>query len=193
MDILNKRTTLVLNKSWQAVNEKTAAEALVGVYSGSFLALNICYHEESTPEMEPMDWDQWKNVEVKDGDFYVRTVKSKIKIPSVVICKKYNKIHLKKPTLTMDAIRRRDKDICQYSGKKIHPSQASVDHVVAASKGGKKTWENLVYCDKKINNKKGSKSVGEAGLKLQRQPFEPKPVTFSSLIEPRHEHWKLFL
>lgn len=193
MDLLNSKTTLVLNAFWQPIGEKTAAEALCRLYSGAFSALDISPGEEEQPNMVIMNWEQWEKLAVKSEDIYILSTKGRIKIPHVIISKNYKKIHFKQPKLTFDAIIKRDKQICQYSGRKIDASEISIDHVIPLSKGGKNTWDNLVCCDKKINNKKSNKTPKEAGLSLIRAPFEPKPVVASSFIQPRNKYWEPFL
>ena len=45
-----------------------------------------------------------------------------------------------------------------------------MDHVVPRSRGGGSTWENLVACCFKCNNKKGDRTPQEAGMTLAKRP-----------------------
>jgi len=193
MDILDKKTTLVLNKNWLAVSDRTAADAICDVYSGNYFALFIKYNNTSTPEMDPLDWEDWEKLPIEDGDFYICSIRKKIKIPTVIISKNYNKIHTKRKSLSLNSIRERDKNICQYSGEEVDPENANIDHIIPVSRGGKSSWTNMVYCKKEINFFKKNRTPDEAGLKLIKTPKEPIPTIPSALIKPLVNDWKLFL
>jgi 5-methylcytosine-specific restriction endonuclease McrA len=45
-----------------------------------------------------------------------------------------------------------------------------MDHVLAASRGGKWEWENLVTACSSCNVKKGNKTLEEARMKLMKSP-----------------------
>jgi hypothetical protein len=51
-----------------------------------------------------------------------------------------------------------------------------MDHVLAASRGGKWEWENLVTACSSCNVKKGDKTLEEAHMKLLKPPREPKEL-----------------
>tara|TARA_Y100001936_G_C16050729_1_gene657617 strand:- start:300 stop:791 length:492 start_codon:yes stop_codon:yes gene_type:complete len=63
----------------------------------------------------------------------------------------------------------RDKGVCQYCCKKLSYSDATVDHVLPKSRGGKETWANLVTCCAPCNSKKGNKTPKEANMRLLRK------------------------
>ena len=56
---------------------------------------------------------------------------------------------------------------CEYCGDSIivggevHPKRASIDHVIALSKGGDHTYSNVVSCCMECNSSKGAKDVNE--------------------------------
>ena len=96
--------------------------------------------------------------------------------------------------LTKANIRKRDGGVCQYTGKKINANQGNIDHVIPVSRGGANTWNNLVYCNKEINTKKGNKLPEEAGLNLIKQPEEPgTSIPLTNLTKANHQDWKLFI
>lgn len=68
----------------------------------------------------------------------------------------------------------RDDGQCAYCSKKLHLSNATLDHVIPRSRGGKDTWENLVLACKKCNMKKADRMPAEAGMKLLVQPHVPR-------------------
>lgn len=67
----------------------------------------------------------------------------------------------------------RDKHCCQYCGQRLPSSELTLDHVIPASQGGRKDWENIVTCCVECNRRKGGKTPGQAGLQLVRFPKQP--------------------
>jgi len=64
--------------------------------------------------------------------------------------------------------------------------QASLDHVVPRSRGGKEAWDNLVWSSKDVHTKKGNRLPHEAGLKLLGVPRAPKELPVTALIRNAH-------
>lgn len=202
MNILNKVLTLSLNSAWQPIGHKTVQDAMGDLFSENYLALNVEYEKHSDGswdfngicDMLPLEWSEWVNLEIRDFDFYVRTTKLKIRVPTILICKTYDKIPKTRMKLTKSNIRKRDGGVCQYTGKKINANQGNIDHVIPVSRGGANTWNNLVYCNKEINTKKGNKLPEEAGLNLIKQPEEPNTsIPLANLTKANHQDWKLFI
>ena len=50
--------------------------------------------------------------------------------------------------------RKKSSGICHYCGRKFHPSELTMDHIVPIARGGKTTKGNVVPCCKECNNKK---------------------------------------
>ncbi len=65
----------------------------------------------------------------------------------------------------------RDNHTCQYCGKS--GSTMTIDHIVPKSRGGKETWSNMVVCCARCNNRKGDRTLEEAGMKLTGTPYRP--------------------
>ena len=88
----------------------------------------------------------------------------------------------------------RDAHKCQYCYEKFPHSKLTLDHVIPKSKGGDKSWGNLVTCCSKCNQKKGSKTPEEANMKLLRVPTLPR---FNVLRTKPHVKipfsWKRFI
>lgn len=72
----------------------------------------------------------------------------------------------------------RDNYTCTYCGTKLHSRNATVDHIVPQSKGGKNSWMNTITSCKKCNNSKGDKYLHETKLVMHKQPFVPSLWTF---------------
>jgi len=209
-NVANKLVTLNLNANWQPIGFKIVKDAIIdmcGVGTGgkpTSLALDINYEmdDDGNPlldqplDMNPVSWDEWIKLPVRDWDLSINSVHMTVRVPTVIISTTYAKMPLKRflarPSKT--AIYNRDAGICQYSGKKIARKEASVDHIVPKSKGGEDSWTNLVLCSKEINLKKGNKSNKELGLKLMKEPKKPNPVPMYTLIQDvKHDDWKHFL
>jgi 5-methylcytosine-specific restriction endonuclease McrA len=77
----------------------------------------------------------------------------------------------------------------------LRPEEGSLDHVMPRSRGGKNTWENLVWSSKDVNARKGNRLPHEAGLKLLTVPRAPKELPVTALIRNAHAipEWKLFV
>jgi 5-methylcytosine-specific restriction endonuclease McrA len=73
----------------------------------------------------------------------------------------------------------RDGFRCQYCGEKKSMRDLNYDHVVPRVKGGRTTWENIVTSCYACNDRKGSRTPEEAGMRLRKKPFKPNrlPVT----------------
>src|SRR3954447_9799020 len=81
---------------------------------------------------------------------------------------------------------RRDGNRCQYTGRTLRADEGSLDHIVPRSRGGKDTWENLVWSSKAVNARKANRLPHQAGLKLLNVPRAPKELPFSALIRNAH-------
>ena len=74
----------------------------------------------------------------------------------------------------------RDGFRCQYCGVKKEMRELNYDHVVPRVRGGKTEWENIVTSCYACNDRKGSRTPEEAGMKLLRKPIKPKSLPLTS-------------
>jgi 5-methylcytosine-specific restriction endonuclease McrA len=190
-DVLNKSTVLVLNRNWQAIGVKSPADAFSMMAAGNATALNI----SADDDMTPVTWDDWMKLPVNPGDNSIGTVHGPVRVPTVLVLARFDKVPKRRPKFCAKAIWERDGGICQYTGRKLKPSEGNIDHIVPVSRGGKSTWDNCVLADKKVNSKKGSKLPEEAGLKLLRRPSAPREVLVTQLIRNTYQvsDWDMFL
>lgn len=203
-NIANKLIVLKLNKAWQPVGYSTVQKAIVDLaacVSAKALDLEYELDENGDPigdpiSMNPVDWETWLTLLVRPFDLAINTARMKVRVPTVLIAKTFNKMPIKKfkGKPSKDAIWIRDEGIDQYTGQPLRREDATIDHIVRQSKGGRDTWENLVTTHRKINTTKGNRSNAEAGLQLIRPAKAPAPVPISLLIrEVRHRDWRPFL
>ena len=190
-DILNKATVLVLNRNWQAVNVRTPQEAFCMMATNVATGLEI----EGQNHIRPVTWDEWITLPMRPQDNAVQTVRGPIRVPTVIVAVNYAKVPKKRPKLCARAIRERDGNRCQYTGRALRPDEGSLDHVLPRSRGGKDTWENLVWSSKDVNARKGNRLPHEAVLKLLSVPRVPKELPASALIRNVHgvAEWRMFL
>ena len=86
----------------------------------------------------------------------------------------------------------RDGNRCQYCAKIFPTEKLTVDHIIPKSRGGAKTWTNLVASCKKCNQKKGCRTPQECGMILIRKPVKPKS-TILKKTNQISELWKNYL
>lgn len=190
-DVLHKTTVLVLNRNWQAIDVKSPADAFCMMAAGTATALAI----GEDGGMFPEKWDKWFSLPVRDCDNFVRTVHGPVRVPTVIVLAKYDKVPRRRPKLSGRGIWERDGGVCQYTGRKLARDEGNIDHVVPRSRGGKTTWDNCVLADKRVNSRKADKLPDEAGLKLQRKPAAPRdmPSTFYIRNVYGVADWDMFL
>jgi 5-methylcytosine-specific restriction endonuclease McrA len=187
---------LVLNRNWQAINVRTPQEAFCMMATNVATGLEIERGDGARAEaLRPVTWSEWITLPIRDQDEAVQTVRGRIRVPTVIVAVNYAKVPKKRPKLCARAIRERDGNRCQYTGRVLRPEEGSLDHVVPRSRGGKDAWENLVWSAKEVNQRKADRLPHEAGLKLLSTPRAPKELPVSALIRnaAEVEDWKLFL
>lgn len=99
-----------------------------------------------------------------------------IKPPLIIALKKYVYVPYVMFKITKKNILLRDRSTCQYCGVKLGKrSYTTIDHVIPKSHKDfpGNTWENLVACCSKCNNRKGNKTPSEANMKLLKEPIRP--------------------
>lgn len=197
--LVHKKVVLKLNCHWIPFDTDTPYNIMPSLFNGSMIPVHLGYDDEdensfdSPSIIELVDsMEKWMSIPVFEHDLYLTTPRGKFKIPSVVVTKNYDRIKKWEPRITRNNIMVRDNGICQYSGKYIGKN-GNIDHVHPISRGGKNTWENMVWCDRSINTKKGDKTPSEAGLKLIRIPQRPNTfnVNYNKMTE--NPKWKPFL
>jgi 5-methylcytosine-specific restriction endonuclease McrA len=202
MGIEDKIICLCLNKRWQPIGVKSVRDAFSELVHPNCVALNVIYKKNKdesldfseVEDIQAVKWEDWIKLPVRECDLEIRTSKMSIRVPTIIASSKYSEIPTKRFRPTKRNIWLRDNGICQYSGKKLKPEEANIDHPFPKSRGGPNTWENMVLCHKDINSKKGSKTPEEAGLKLIRKPKPMSPKLMSDSIEfKNHIDWSVFL
>ena len=168
--------------------------------NGRVLLLNQTYEPLGTVSVARAIIMTFKNtvfVEEFDGDRVLRSAHDEWPVPSVIRRRTYINVRRRREQSGMKRLRIYMRDIfrCQYCGEKKGVAELTLDHVLPRSRGGKDTWENLVWSSKAVNADKGDRLPHEAGLQLLRVPRAPKELPASAFIRNAHgvAEWKLFL
>ncbi len=139
-----------------------------------------------TPWMAPHKIISWQRAVVlqfldkvdvlETWDEELRGPSAVLKVPAVV------RLHrgsvTTKPSVRFSRVNvfTRDKFRCQYCGIYEQPKRLNYDHVVPRVRGGKTCWGNIVTSCYPCNDRKGSRTPEEAGMKLLRKPFKPETL-----------------
>ena len=106
----------------------------------------------------------------QNDELKVRSAKGEFELPSVILLSRYVRVPgSRNIPVSRRGVLRRDSNRCAYCSK----SATTIDHVQPKSRGGKDTWENLVACCLRCNNKKGDKTLAEIGWALRTAPRMP--------------------
>lgn len=73
------------------------------------------------------------------------------------------------PAWSRSGVLRRDDGRCGYCGG----AASTIDHVVPRSRGGRNAWRNTVAACSTCNQRKGSRTPAEAGMRLRVTPSTP--------------------
>src|ERR1700746_2686080 len=99
-DVLYKSTVLVLNRNWQAIDVKTPAQAFCMMANGNATALDI----EGTGDMRPVRWTEWLELETREQDNAVRTVRGLVRVPTGLVLAPFNKMPKTRPKLSRPGV-----------------------------------------------------------------------------------------
>lgn len=132
---------------------------------------------------------------VNEYDHQIRSVSMVIKAPAVVRLLRFVKIGRKTPPLCRTNVLARDGLQCQYCAKHLSAREATLDHLLPRSQGGKTLWDNVVCCCATCNRKKGGRTPAEAKMTLMRKPVRPDwlPVLTIRLHGKVPTSWQIFL
>jgi 5-methylcytosine-specific restriction endonuclease McrA len=111
-------------------------------------------------------------------NWIVRSARWETPVPSVMILCDYMKpkqtVRFSRGNLYL-----RDNGECQYCGQTIDRKNATLDHVIPVSKGGKSVWENCTTACSTCNSLKSDKTKG---WRPRIKPYRP---SFYELVNKR--------
>lgn len=189
-------SVLVLNKHYLAVR-------IVGVRKAFSLLLRDMAEVIACDEgyYANHNFESWcelsqlkRDFEPQDHD-WISTVNFHIAAPRIIRLLFYDRLPRSEVRFNRRNLFARDKNRCQYCGKRFVTRELSLDHVVPRSMGGKATWENIVCACVACNTKKGGMTPEQARMTLIKKPIRPEhnPVVHVHLGHHRYRSWKQFL
>lgn len=180
---------LVLNRSWMAVNIATVRRALTLLYQGAARAVH-------PQDYSLYDFDNWCELSAarKDGR-YIVTPSMSIRVPEVILLSGFNGFVRHEVRFSRRNIFERDKNTCQYCGKRFAKADLTLDHVVPRSCGGIDSWDNLVLACVRCNVRKANRTPDQANMPLIRRPAKPAWLPKFGARVPLSElsSWQRFL
>jgi len=163
-------------------------------------AVKAIFLKRALPIHESGAWvslDEWLST-IHDNTRYVNSVNFQFPMPQKIVFHKVSipvnfKVRLSRWNLYV-----RDMGRCQYCGKHLSRREATRDHVIPVSHGGKSTWKNLVICCRPCNEKKGSSvwvpvktptvpSVREIMVKMSAMTVENRQTTKAFQADFNHQ------
>ena len=185
---------LVLNRSWLAVHVTPVKRALCLLYQGQAQVVH-----PSTYALH--DFDEWVvlwNESDTGGETngkYVHTPNMRVRVPDVILLTFFNGFIRHEVRFSRHSIFERDKNTCQYCGKRFTRNKLTIDHVTPQSRGGDDSWENLVVACLACNVSKADRTPEEALMPLLRKPKKPAwmPALSSRAREEQMDVWAQFV
>ncbi len=187
---------LVLNRFYMAVRVINVRRAFTLLYRNCAEVIENEYGQYAS-----YDFDSWCELsqltclEKHEGEDYIQTANSELRVPRILRLTRFDRMPAQTLRFSRKNLFARDDHTCQYCGKSEPVHKLSLDHVIPRSYGGPTTWENIVCCCLRCNNRKGGRTPQEARMKLLTKPQKPRlnPVMVQSAEDPRYECWKTFL
>ena len=178
--------TLVLNRSWQPVNITSVARSISMVYGGVARVVD--------PESYQLyDWSDWSAIRPENDEPFLQSVSQKFRVPEVVSLNRFDQLPKSAVTFNRRNIYKRDRFTCQYCATQPSSRELTIDHVLPRSRGGESTWTNCVLACVNCNHKKADRLPDEAGMRLRKNPVQPKWSPSYSRHTIRMESWQKFI
>jgi 5-methylcytosine-specific restriction endonuclease McrA len=143
--------TLVLSSAYEPINQISWQSAVIAVLGDRPVEVLEVYEDRE-----------------------IRSVNFSMKIPAVIrfiAAKIGNKRGVR---FSRENVYTRDKGRCQYCTGKVTRREATYDHVVPRSRGGKTRWDNIVIACVACNSHKANRTSQEARMRLMSTPVKPK-------------------
>ncbi|MBN1436977.1 MAG: HNH endonuclease [Sedimentisphaerales bacterium] len=187
---------LVLNKHYMAIRVVDVKRAIRLLFKE--LAEVITFEQGQYSNYDIGSWIELSEIKQAfepQAHDWLHTVKISIAVPRIVRLLGYDHLPRQEVTLNRRNIFARDRNHCQYCGKRFPANELSIDHIIPRSMEGPTTWENLVCACLNCNVKKGNRTPSQANMRLISEPVKPKrsPVINLDFGDGRYRSWKQFL
>ncbi len=189
-------SVLLLNRLYMAIRVINARRAITLVYRQ--LAEIVAVEDGEFLSYDFNDWievSEAKSVFEPEQHDWIRTVRFQIAVPKIIRLLDYDRLPKAVVKLNRRNLYARDRNHCQYCGRKYPTSELSLDHVVPRSQGGGNSWSNIVCACLRCNVRKGGRTPFQANMKLIARPTRPRrsPILTVKLSDSRYASWKQFL
>ena len=151
--------------------------------------------------MKVLDWQKalilWFQDKVEILEYhtvFARSSTRQYRLPSVLRLKSYIRgAHRHRIRFCRENVYMRDQYKCQYCGKAHERRELTLDHIFPASRGGIKSWQNMVTACRRCNQKKANRTPEQARMPLLSRPEQPqwlpeKEIKISTSHSP--ESWQ---
>ncbi len=187
---------LVLNKHYMAIRVVGAKRAFSLLCRE--LAEVVSLEQDRYSNYDFQSWcevSRFKRQFEPDGHDWVSTVNLHVAVPRIIRLLFFDRLPRTDIKFNRRNIFARDRNRCQYCGKRFTTNELSLDHVIPRSMGGKSAWENIVCACAQCNVKKGGRTPQQARMTLIQKPVKPKrnPLIHFHLGHQRYRSWKQFL
>lgn len=124
----------------------------------------------------------------------IRSACDEFEVPAIIRLLSRVKRPHRPPRFTRRVLFNRDGWKCVYCGKKLTALDATVDHIVPRSHGGRTSWKNCVTSCKPCNKRKADRTPAEAGMRLGVVPKNPNPYHIWDRVhrEDYHPDWEMY-
>lgn len=163
------QNVLVLNTSWVAQYIVSWEKAVSIIYQDKAKSLDS--------DFVSYDFAQWLDFsKFQHGFKSVRSSQYTIAIPEIIVLR--DNYHIRRVNIkySRQSVFARDNWDCAYCGKTLEKDEATIDHIIPKSRGGKNVWNNVISSCKKCNAIKGARTPEEACMPLLFQPRKPSWV-----------------
>ena len=180
-------SVLVLNRSFLPIHVTSVPRAVSLLYQGIARAVNAQY--------ETFDFDSWAEVRVRGDEETIGLIGSMILVPRVIVLTAFDRVPRRHVRFSRINIYARDRNTCQYCGRRYPRSDLNLDHVLPRSQGGRSVWENVVCSCLDCNRRKGGRTPAQGGLQLIRKPVRPRWTPVVGVLGGRkgYPEWRPFL
>ncbi len=188
------RRVLVLNRVWQPVNIVGVKRAVTLLCQDNAQAIDT-----TDGSYRMMSGEEWIAASMENppgpGEPCVCSIKMRLRIPSVLILRSFDRVPVQETKLNRRTIFERDGYRCQYCGEVHEERFLNLDHVIPRDQGGRTTWENIVTSCVRCNSRKANRLPHQAGFVLRRRPTRPKHRAFVSILQSGHrdDSWEPFI
>jgi len=143
-----------------------------------------------------------KAVVIEQTDQFLRTVRDKFPIPSVIALRTYINVPRRQAHWSRRGVLMRDNYICIYCGaqpgtvvrgKGLVKSDFTVDHIIPKSRGGKDQWGNTACACYACNHRKGDRLPHEAGMRMKWEPKTPRTSYLVVAVGSGMDSWRRYI